>query len=511
MRAAEVSTRAAPSDGTFPDDYPLATLQREPNQAHPDVVRLTVSFGPEHAHNHPHSLITLTPTLAKQGVMTALNAARSVVDGPPSGPDVILPLLARAYRLDASAASCQRFQDVKVVLPALLEVIPELRRVPGFRSESDAPISATAELPALINKMLECEPGTPARALFVDAFCVLCTQLLMFAARGVLPIEPLMQQLFFARIAGKGAAFAEDPDFARSHVFLLGKLAAALPAWKRPISLNGQTISPGPRVFLLQREVLEEAVALEANGASRGELLWQLGASLHLALGAHGGGGGGGGGGGAAPERATCVARARDALLGATRLLAPGSANLRNCYLRLACLVVTAAGGDATAERVAGRVGRASVAHAGCALSGAEARLFCHWLGKARDARAALLAAHAARWPSGDRPENEDFYARLHAHEKGFEKSGVCAHTACGRAGAALRCSRCDTIYCAPQCQRAAWPAHKGVCALLGRAGAQLREQGEFGGREALDEDVRAFLGAQGGRLQERAPAREVD
>lgn len=451
----------ARAPGDYPDEYPLSVLANE-DQAHPEVIRLS-------------------------GAMSALTAARAAIAAAdPAGPDpalepaaagphpaVLLPLLARAARLDSSAASCFSGRERAAILAALFQALPGARALFGGTLDT---------LPTAQEVLRLDEPLEP---LTVDAYCVLCFQLLLLSKTGAYPIEPLVMQLMEAT-----AWPAVLPPPVR--VYLLEKLAVIVPLWTKPIHVAGQLLAPGNKKMGLQSDALQRAAALEPDGARRGDILWRLGASYHIQLTERDL---------AVPEGA--IEKARAALLGAARLLPLGSLPLRNLYLRLACLVVEAAGGTPTTP---------TPGHFNCAISGPELELFAHWLKKARGARATVLAAHAARWPSGDRAENDALYARLRAHEEAFAGSRVCACSLCHKRCAKMRCPKCFTVYCGSECQRRDWAAHKGPCKLLARAGAQMREQGEFGGREAVDADVQQLLGPSGRlRVEPRASVREVD
>ena len=417
--------------------------------------------------------------------MVALSAARLLLQTPDPDPAELLPLLARAARLEASVSSCMSSSDRAAILIAVVKTLP------AAAAFFEDPLSSA---PTLLEVLESGRDNGCSSELAVDAYCVLCLHLLLLHSAGRYPAEPLLQQLFaVGHEAAAPPAGSPFPQHAR--LFLLELLATAVPMWSAPIDIGGgRVFKPSKRKMQVQAGVLEVAAALEPDGARRGDIMWRLGASYHIQLTEP-----------SLPKPEGGIEKARAALLGAARLLPPGSALLRNVYLRLACLVVMAAGGSPTAP---------SPGRFGCALSGAEAGLFAHWLGKARGARATVLAAHAARWrPSGDRAENDQLAELLHAHEAAITSARVCTCAACRKQCAAQRCARCLTIYCSEACQKAAWGAHKGACKLLARAAAQMREMGEQGGREALDEDVRAFLGPGAGRLQEReAPAaREVD
>jgi hypothetical protein len=447
-----MAQRYAP--GEYPDEYPLSVLSKE-DQAHPDVIRLT-------------------------GAMSALTEARAVLRGAasaaPAGPDpaVLLPLLARAARLDSSAASCFSGGETAAILAALFQTLPAARALFG----------GTLDTLPKAYEVLQLEESPEPSALTVDAYCVLCLQLLLMSRNGAYPVEPLVKQLLEATAIGN--AIFSPPV----RVYLLEKLAVTVPLWTKPITVAGLVL--GANKLGLQSDALQRAAALEPDGARRGDILWRIGASYHMQLTEQGL---------AMPEGA--IEKARAALLGAARLLPLGSLALRNLYLRLACLVVEAAGGEPTTPTPGGF---------NCAISGPEMGLFTHWVDKARGARAGVLAAHAARWPSGDRAENDALYARLRAHDRAFASSRVCACSLCHKRCASRRCAVCFTVYCGSECQHKDWAVHKGPCRLLARAAVQLREQGEFGGREALDADVQQLLGPSGRlRLEPRAPVREVD
>lgn len=438
----------------YPDAYPLAALRAEPNQSHPDVVRLTA-------------------TMEAMAAARVLLAAAAPDDAPPADPNALLPLLARACRLDASAASCQSRDDIDTIISAVFRVLPT---APVYLQQ----VMRLDELPTAFDLVEDCDACYKHLAL--DALSVLVHQLFFLHDRGLYPAEVLVTMLDRATLS---------EGLKSEHATFLGLFASVIPSWTRPAFFGDKFMAPGRNKMWLQTETLEKLAALLPCGPRRGEIQWRLGASFHIQLDSP-----------SAPPDA--LARARAALLAAARQLPPGSSELSNTYLRLACLVVAAAGGDATAR-----------GHVGCELTGAEAALFVHWLKMARGARARVLAAHARRWPGGDRPINIQIAERVHEHESAYRSARVVACSQCGRRGAALRCARCATVYCSEGCQRAAWGAaaapHKGVCALLARAAAQLREMGEFGGREELGADEAAFVEAHRGRLVERRPLRKVD